>query len=335
MFSSKKSIEAGVLVYLIAGIAVFAVTMHLVVKLGTNAEKVGRDEACRKSIEFAAISKRLPSVSGIGSGRSYVPLQCGREDIILKHKDIVEDGKINQNKAHKILADEMYRCWMKTGEGTKDPFSNWDTEGESYCMICGIIKFDNKLSEFIKERSQHRAQVEDYMVTGFLPYLMKTKVPYQEASYYEVLYGEKPTVEDLRRAEDDAKKGIVLPGSTILVQMYKLESKSTFSTYTTYIGLGIVVAAGATAVLLPPVGLPVLSAVLLKLGAGVAVTYGVYGLFETTADAFKNCEDCNGVGGIHFLQATQLFDEEIELEYTDKEGNQKTAKTNLCTVLVN
>jgi len=341
VFSSKKGIEAGVLVYLIAGLAVFAATAHLVVKLGTNAENVGRDEACRKSIQFASISKKLPSADGpIGTGRSYVPLQCDREDIILKHKDIVEDGKINQNKAHKIIADEMYRCWRKTGEGKIDPFSNWDLDGESLCMMCGVIRFDDKLKDFIRKKSEQSTKVNDYMVEGFLPYLMKTQVPYQKVSYYEALYGKKPTVEDLKKAEEDAEKvnEVISPGSVILVQMYKLESKSTFGTYTRYIIAGVGITAAAITLLFPPTW-PAWGSVLATLApvliAKATLIVSAYSLFATTADSFKDCPDCNGIGGIHFVPALMAFDEEIELKYTDKEDNQKTAKTKLCTILVN
>ncbi len=147
---SKKA-QAGTLATLIIVLASAIVIGALIYKINTELGGCRKNvEACRFSIVSAATSKRFKAGSPINE------LKCPRGelcDVILKKDDIVENGKINQDKAHKIIADAMAECWWMVGEGKIDPFSNWNKHNEkSLCLICKTIYFDEELVEWMAEK---------------------------------------------------------------------------------------------------------------------------------------------------------------------------------------
>ena len=215
----------GLLILLVGFVVIFLFQRELL----ANITAEGADSRCTTSIRTAALSKNFPSLSG--AGKPTVKLDCPRKELVLKKKDIVDGNKINQDKAHQIIADSMLNCWKKVGAGQYDPFSNWDNEKTSYCMICDTLVFDNDLKEFINSAGNEEELINKRSIHGFLPFLL-TRSPAGSQSYYEFLYGlprdhsDYPQESDLIEAEENAAKTIVLPGSVVLLQMHKLDSKS-------------------------------------------------------------------------------------------------------------
>ncbi|MBW2981368.1 hypothetical protein KY343_00680 [Candidatus Woesearchaeota archaeon] len=159
MIRNKKA-DVGTLALLIIVLASSSVLGGFVYKWASEAKEESKIEACRLSILRAAQEKRvgIPGVKKPGVALSK--LDCPRGelgDIIIRKKDVVEDDKINQDKTHRMIAEGMRECWRMAGEGTLDPFSYWsdDTyEGQSLCLQCKEIIFDDDLTEWMAKKQK-------------------------------------------------------------------------------------------------------------------------------------------------------------------------------------
>ena len=267
------------------------------------------EEICKLSIFTAAQSKR------VAGGTPLVSIDCERMELDITKDDIVDGDKINQEKASKIIANAMARCWNMVGEGRMDPFSQWDP-GNSYCLICKQIKFDAALKNFMK-KSQG----------GIVPpftYLATTTLPGKEQTYWQYLYNSEGTA-DLKEAE----KSLVADGTNIVVTMYKIEGKSEFWTYAGGISGGVLVVVGGVLVF-TGVGAPI-GALLIKVGAGIGIAaVGTAILIPTAKSAFTYCPECNAVGGMALIPPGFDFNQEIPLE-----ARGEKIEMPFCSLLVN
>ena len=331
-----EAVAAIIIAVLIGGVMSYAVY-----KKAGQVNDAKDIEACRNSIIKAAESKKFSLLAGQSTGNVLFPLDCPRRTTIIKKKDVVDkDGTINQNKAHKIIADEMKKCWYMVGEGKIDPFSNWDNPGETYCMVCTTIEYDNDLRKFInnkmepykgKQLSQaKRIELNSkYQITSPLEYLQKPIKPGSELSYWEYLYGEK-SIKYGKEELDAIKDMIVLPSSQIIIQMYKSEGK-TPAWKGFFYGLGAAV--GVTAVWVGAVLLtPLTFGASLAAAAKITLLVGtfVFMMSNPITNSYKQCPECNGVGGVTIVPQGKDFNVEVEFEIDGK-----TVKKPYCSVLVN
>lgn len=343
-FGNRGDWKYGVLVTFLVAIASLIVVLFFQRNLYAAVSEAEEDRACELSIYAAERSKTIPSLNPIqGTGRQRFPLRCPRKDLVLKYDGVVEGGVINQDKAHKILADAMYRCWRKVGAGKRDPFSNWDNDGESHCLICDVISYDKELIGFINARSTSitKETPSQFFVTSPLPYLATHRIPLPSStmSYWEYLYHEKPEFkkEELSQVQDIFSRSLILPGSAIVVTMYKPDSKSTRLKYVGYVGGGIAIVAGLILIPFTAGASTALVAAGLTKVAVVGIGIGVVGLaggsalaLHTGYQSFKDCPTCQGIGSIHIIPQEMAFSEKIKIGVDGKE--QEVA---LCTMLEN
>ncbi|MEK6922963.1 MAG: DoxX family protein [Nanoarchaeota archaeon] len=307
----KYGVLIGLIVVLVAFVGIAIFTGRFSIFLGGASE----DEICRTSILTASQSKSFLNI-----GKPITPLKCPRKEVVIKKSDIVENGKINQDKAHKIIAEEMFKCWNKVGAGKLDPFTNWkdsawESGEESLCLICSTVTFDNNLIGFMKGGGPERA------IHSPVNYLKKTKIPTRGETYWEFFYNERGPLIDEAELEDAG----VLPNSLILVNMYKKTGKSFLGEYI----IGGVVIAGGILLAIPTGGVSFIAAL------GTAWTFFQLGAAVTIVSAglntFSDCSDCNGAGGL------MLVPDGIELNtkrVTELDGGEKK-EIPLCTKIVN
>ena len=341
MYLSKKgdNLTYGTIVTLIVVLVVGATIFLWMTKGGGEIQKRLSDDKCTASIEAAASSKRFLSLSGVG--RPSVKLDCPKKDLEITKSDIVDGNKVDQDKAHQIIADAMLSCWNKIGAGKVDPFSNWDNEKTSYCLICDNIIFNDDLKEFMNS-AKTKEELFERSIHNPLPFILTRSPTGKENTYYELIYkvprgsNNYPTKTQLDELSKPEAQSIVAPGSVILLQMHKLEAKSSASFYVgaALVGtaaLGAIVLTGGLAAI-PMVGL---SAGLSIAGAGGAAallsTVGATAIFSLTGSPFSDCKECNGVGGIYLVPAEQSFSEKIKL----KDANDQEYEATLCNQLVN
>ncbi len=335
---NKRGMQNAVLVTMIV-VIVSAVAVFWVGKLlAQHVVEAEKDRACEVSIHVAAQTKKFPSFEGSpGTGRSYTPLKCDRGEILLKYTDVVRDGVIDQERAHQILAEEMHHCWKKVGAGKIDPFSNWDTEGESYCLLCDEVRFDQKLLDFINDHAVDIAKGEaaKYMITSPDYYLMTHEVPNMKGiSYWEYLYNQKPRLTEQDLQELRKQNRLVLPGTVTVVSMYKPKDKEELgyklgiygggAFILLGIGIALIPLTGGISVILSGAGFAALGA------AGGSFVLGGYMAYSTFTSAFKDCPKCQGLGALSFVYPDEAFSKEI----TVGEGN-NAKRVKLCTRLVN
>jgi len=314
MFFLNKNgdMKYGVLVSLIILLVTFIAIWIFTGNFSGFLKGASEDEICRTSILAAAQSKFFLNI-----GKPITPLKCPRKELVIRRSDVVVDGLINQDKAHKIIADEMFKCWSKVGAGKIDPFtnwkdSNWESGKESLCLICSYITFDDDLLEFMKDG------ISNKVIHSPVNYLRNTKIPNQDETYWEYLYGENvPLIR-----ESELEKSGVLPNSLILVNLHKEEGKSYGWSW---IIAGTVVGGTLAIFFIPAVAAGAL------VSAGTFFTIGLYATVASFAyDTFKNCPDCDGIGGL------ALVPDGIQLDLKAKaviDGKEKEIP--LCTKIVN
>lgn len=314
--SKKGDMQYTVIVTLLLVLVAFVVVILLQRELFAQITDKGSDASCKTSIEAAARSKNLPSLRGIGV--PTIRLDCPRKNLTIKKSEVVEGDKINQDKADQIIADAMLSCWKKIGAGKVDPFSNFNNKKVSYCLICDSIVFDDALNEFVKNAKDDNELLEKRSIKDITPFLTTRSPKEGQASYYEQLFGKTRLV--------TGENSIVLPGSTILVQMHKLEAKEDVAAIGLIAG-GVILAAGIAGAVFTG-GTSIVGALAILGTAGVMSGSIIYNAGE---EAFRDCKECNAVGGITLLPSEKSYSDEIDIKLTD--GNSYKAK--LCNQLVN
>lgn len=334
---NKKAMAMRQLLKLMVIVVGFFLVTGAVVKWGFLANEENSANLCKQSILMAAKSKESSAGETITGS-----LNCPRKDLILKKKDIVEGGKINQEKAHDIIAKEMALCWYSMGEGQIDPFSDFD-EG-SFCLICSTIKFDKHLQKYYAENGQkifdgeiEETELQDYFITSPIPYLVNE--PYKGSeTYYEYLYNSDGRNLDLDVFEDT----YIDEGSLILVKMYKDEGKNfgTFLRASATTALGVVLVVGGTVMAIASGGtLAAPGLFLIKFGAvtlaGAAVQWIAIAVFDPISlNAFSECETCEGIGGIKLIPPGYSLSTETKITYEDG-GDTIDEEGPYCQYLVN
>jgi hypothetical protein len=323
----KQSKKAGVgllvgITFVLACIAVMGSGLYI---WTTGARGKVDIESCRLSIISASKS------SVLRAGAPVTSMHCPQTELVIKKGDIVENGLINQNKAHKIIADSMAQCWYMVGEGTLDPFSQWDTKGQSYCLVCKKIVFDDALRKYIRDSETNEYLAKKRGTNGFItspiPYLTNNKYT-ADKTYWDYLYNTDPRFE----SEELTKmtKQIIPENSHILVMMHKIEAKSVFWNAVKVTGGVILVAVGG---ILTATGVgAVIGVPLIYIGAGLtaAAVIGYAILAPIVMDAYSLCPECDAVGGIALIPAGQ----NLHQKFTAEIQNEKE-KIPLCTLLVN
>lgn len=284
------------------------------------------EEICRLSIFKAA---QLKKISG---GQQLSPIDCERTELVLTKDDITEDDKINQEKASKILAEGMRRCWHMVGEGKMDPFSNWDTKETSYCLVCKTIKFDGALQRFIEESSTNKETAQKRGPGGFIQspmnYVAQTTMPGRQETYWQYLYKSEPRLE--QQSFTNLAKSVIEEDSLMLVSMYKTDQKSTLVTAALAVG-GFVLVVGGGILTYTGVG-AVIGVPLIKLGAGL-VAAGIVAaatFIPLAMNAYADCPECNAVGGIAIVPPGFDFNKKIPAKIQGKQ-----MEIPICTTLVN
>lgn len=322
-----------ILITLVGGILmILLVTTILPLFHSTNLKS-----KCQQSIWLAAFSKKL-------TGNAVTSPDCEPGEIVLTmdgRYGIVEDGKIDQFKAQKIIADAMAQCWWMVGEGKWDPFTNYNLMDEPICILCDTIKFDEELLSFMAEglgdddlsAPERRA---GYLVDNPLPFIMNNKIPSAEITYFEYFYKRTPAQLGL----DPATRASLIdypfgPGdTTILVQMIKHDEKGFWDTTGVWIVAGAGVVISVFGFLAAPYTVGASSA-LIPIGWGLISAVGVLGttfvlIPQAMTHSFSECKTCNAVGGIALVPDFVQFTDKKEIVF---EGKKKEYP--LCQIIVN
>ena len=162
---------------LIAGIALFA----LVNRTGNVLNSSSQIEVCR----FSVLEKARFIIKGVDLGD--VKLKCPIEKVnILDKKDEKAKGERNivvdsQEDVMEAVANEMYDCWYKFGEGKVDFVGNiGKITNTKVCYICSDIMFGERLSSNTKIGGE---------IMNFEKYLYESEVPLSNESYYNYFLG--------------------------------------------------------------------------------------------------------------------------------------------------
>lgn len=151
MRNKKALMSLNFLVAMIILLLAGATLIYFAFLYSIDLSNAGDIEACRQSI-ILADATRFATIDNPSS------LNCPREDLLIKKKDVVEGGEINQDKAGKILWGALVECWYKFGNGKLDPYSGSGTTGNTYCLICQTIKFDDSLKLWLEDQRQNNPE---------------------------------------------------------------------------------------------------------------------------------------------------------------------------------
>lgn len=176
LLNEKKGLERWMLMTIIFAIFGFAIILwyFYITKPYTEVDR----EACAASIV-------LRSAIFVGESlKASTPLNCRTEQVKIDNRYKTDE------QIKKRIVDAMDTCWSMVGKGEMN-FMPKDFLSEEYCLICSSIQFDEKTRRDFP------------VITGFLDYMNKTKVPGQEISYYNYFFGNEATLKKMSDFEID------------------------------------------------------------------------------------------------------------------------------------
>jgi len=356
--NKRSAFNATTVVLYIMLVATTLALVGVVIMYTRLATKDAAKKACEWDITKADLSKKIPDFSKLATtGHQQTSLtNCRRDelgDLVIRYKDIVEHGVINQNKAHKIIADEMAECWKMVGAGTKDPFVNWENDETSYCMICTSIKFDDKLRKYYQESKNDKEKAEkrgkNALIQSPIPYL---KNEYKNGKgYFEYIYGVPYSTYAEKGALNygSEQKGVEFEDTyleedtLIMLKLYKFEDKDWISVILSWgvlvAGVGLTILGGAITILswgsLGWIGIP-----LMKVGISVSVLSGIgfagVVVFDPVSlNPYSQCEECQAIGSLKLMPPQFDLATEVEIDYGEVKGQHVIEEGPYCSIIVN
>ncbi len=163
--NKKGAIMWQILIPLIIVLAVGAIIYLFLVN--TDYTRIADREACHNSVV-----QRSASLMGVQPGQ-ILPIRCKTQYITI--------SSTSEQEIKSDIANAMYDCWWMLGEGKLDFFSEDLMQSfaipeagtvKSSCVICSIIKFDDKTKNAIRE-------------FDIMEYLKETKIPGKDMTYFE------------------------------------------------------------------------------------------------------------------------------------------------------
>jgi hypothetical protein len=163
--------------FLMTMIIVLVVAFLLLTMSKTLGDKLGEQAdivTCKESVELSALTK-------VGGVQTTNAIKCPTQYVTLYDDD--------EEKLKKGLAKKMADCFYQFGEGQLELFPLYPGKNTHFCAVCSVIEFDED------------AKAQE--LTGMSKYLLQNNVPniYGKESYYEYLFGKKPTAKVLQDVE--------------------------------------------------------------------------------------------------------------------------------------
>lgn len=153
----KKAITTSVIMYVVLALFVLFVIIIFIGTVKEGQEKLLTKETCKRSVETISATKlRVKGFQLFDKFGSPQTLNCATQYLT---------AGAGQEK--KVLANAMFDCWDEFGQGKKEIF---DTAKGNYCVVCSRVEFTNKGE-----------------VTEFTKYLIETKIPGTEKTYFNYL----------------------------------------------------------------------------------------------------------------------------------------------------
>ena len=143
------------------------------------ADESGSLEACRISV----FTKEKAVVGG--TNLLNVKLKCPTQNVHVKGKkdsSIVNARNVEISKeddVKEVIAGEMYNCWYKFGNGRVGFAEGWNFLNSESCFVCSKISFGDNVKNIVPGSE----------IKNFEQYLIDTKVPGRDISYYEYFVG--------------------------------------------------------------------------------------------------------------------------------------------------
>ncbi len=247
---TKKGLMASTLTKLILFLVIALILIVFVGKVALFGKERSDVEVCRLSVLAASKMKWEEVKSTLG-----LQLKCPTHKVEIKSTD--------ENKIKKEIADEMYSCWYKMGEGKVNPFPKGAVQlvGNKFCVICSEIEFSEKTQERVKK------------VSDFMQFLADTNIPNSNMSYYSYINGgvrvQGSVSEELKKTnivdEIDTSKTYYIIYTVLQKDLWK-KMITSISAFSAGAGAGYLVAVGIASVV--PGGQLVAASII---GAGVII----------------------------------------------------------------
>lgn len=179
-FPSKKGMMMPIVVMLI----LFVMISLILISFFYPALLFGKERADIEACRLSVLATSKMTFEGIRETLGF-QLNCPAHEVEIKLTD--------SNKISKQIANEMYDCWYKMGNGKVNPFPKgfFEIESKKFCVICSEIKFSDKTKRTVTE------------IPNFVHYLIDTTIPNSDLSYYDYLSGtvkvEGSVKEELRK----------------------------------------------------------------------------------------------------------------------------------------
>ncbi|MFH1064248.1 MAG: hypothetical protein V1729_04165 [Candidatus Woesearchaeota archaeon] len=227
--SRSRKGDFNILLALIGTVIVGFFLLIIGYKIVMGGEDMSNDEKCRLSIFAAdkASALRRESVESV----SVVPaIDCKTKEIIIEPEDVKRGGrgKIDDDLVKGKFALALRDCWNIVGAGKLNPFQYaWPRKDVTFCMKCATIEFSDaflkdakwepiefNLPENYESNSDDFSNWADleaatasapayngdsYELHGLQYWLATRRIPLEEQTFYQYMYGRAPTIEELTK----------------------------------------------------------------------------------------------------------------------------------------
>ncbi|MFH1850351.1 MAG: hypothetical protein ABH879_09320 [archaeon] len=263
----------------------------------------------RNLCTFHILKAHFTRIGSAGFMDSQLP--CDPQRKVITFDDVKTDGKIDDDKVKRIIADEMLAGWRMTGNGTLDPIDDYSGD-KKYCMIYTTLEFDRGFLEQQKK--------EGYNLTSLWHWLATNPVPKKRTTYYRELTGNEPTPEQLALFSGIEGDRINTTKEHVVVWRIDADKHDLMTDVLVMAGAGIGMAAG-------------IAAVPITLGASLSVTAASAGVAAGTMAyiAHANYQKSDTIVIHHNL----LFADLELLGRTITDPNNPEEEDRFCTILLN
>ncbi len=252
---SRKG-DFNVLLALIGTVIVGFFLIIIGYKIVMGAEDMSNDERCRLSIFAAdkASALRRESVESV----SVVPtIDCKTKEIIIEPEDVKRGGRgrIDDDLVKGKFAIALRDCWNMVGAGKLNPFQYaWPRTDMTFCMTCATIKFSD---DFLEDANwdpiefdfpdEYTSDSDDfsnwddleaatagapaydgdsYNLHGLQYWLATRRIPHADETFYEYMYGGKPSIEELKKMKTSPESYPLDKEYSIMWRFVRLDGKA-------------------------------------------------------------------------------------------------------------
>ena len=204
----KKSQAMNILIYVIAAIIALFLILQFYPKIRRSMEHYTKDQCYQEIIGLANVNSPEEIKLTKCPIKKIIVDKTHLDNIYLDEFDkkfMNEQSKDElSTKINKIFANELIKCYRKTGSGRVSLYGKVETrefnrfKDKSICVFCDLIELSDEIKQALEERYGRNVELKDLKFIQYLNYR-----PSYKGNYYEELREKNPLLAYIYFAEEN------------------------------------------------------------------------------------------------------------------------------------